>query len=153
MAKILNDINISEIKSTQIVLAGGCFDVIHEGHIEFLRRAKELGKSLIILLESDENIRKIKGENRPLNNQIVRANNLSKLDSVDYIVMLAMPSSSDYYYNLVKNVHPDIIAVTAGDPKIKDKKTQAEMVGGKVVEVMKRNTSYSTTSILNKSKL
>ncbi len=148
MNKIIQDTDIDSIKGEGIVLLGGCFDIIHPGHLEFIKKAKKEGNILIVLLESDKNVRKMKGEKRPLNNQIVRAENLSKIKEVDYVVMLKFPSDSFYYYNLVKLLHPAIIAVTKGDPLLSVKKDQARMVHGKVVEVMERNKSYSTTSIV-----
>ena len=149
MSIILKDSQTKEIASKGIVLAGGCFDLIHPGHLEFLKRSKQLGKTFVLLLESDENIKRKKGEDRPLNNQIVRAKNISKLGIVDYIILLKNPDSSQYYYNLVKSIQPDIIAVTTPDPLIEAKKEQAEMVGGKVVEVMKRDENYSTSKLVD----
>lgn len=151
MTKILKDNEIDKIEKNKLVLAGGCFDVIHQAHIEFLEKSKSEGKILVLLLESDENIKRIKGNDRPLNNQLVRAENLSKLNIVDYIILLNMPDSSQYYYNLVKSIHPDIIAVTSNDPLLSIKKEQAEMVGGKVVVVMKRDENYSTTKMIEKT--
>lgn len=148
MTKILTTHQLNTIPNGKKVLAGGCFDVLHPAHSTFLGNAKDKGNILIVLLESDENIRKIKGSNRPLNNQITRAENLSKLGIVDIIILLEMPTSSEYYYNLVKSLRPDIIAVTSDDPLLNIKKDQAKLVQGKVVEVMKRDKRFSTTQIL-----
>ena len=71
-----------------IVLVGGCFDIVHLGHLIFLEKAKAKGDILIVLLESDENIRKNKGQNRPINNQEDRALFLSKLKMVDKLDIL-----------------------------------------------------------------
>lgn len=150
MAKIIKDTEIEKLKQNGIILVGGCFDVIHKGHIKFLQLSKAQGKKLVVLLESDENISRIKGKDRPLNNQIIRAKNLSKLGFVDFIILLNTPKSSDYYYNLVKSLEPDIIAVTKGDAYLEDKKKQAELVGGRVVEVIKRDQRYSTTKMIEK---
>ncbi len=148
MTRIFNDNNFSAIPKEGVVLAGGCFDIIHPAHKKFLRLSKEQGKILVVLLESDENIKKIKGKDRPMNNQNARAENLSKLESIDYIILLKTPTSSDYYENIVKSIQPDIIAVTAGDKHLSKKNEQAEQVKGKVVEVMKRENKYSTTKII-----
>lgn len=150
MTKIITDKEISKIYDKRIILVGGCFDVIHPAHIEFLKKSKSLGKSLVIFLESDENIKKIKGEKRPINKQNIRAENLAKLLIADTIILLDIPSSSDYYYNLVKRVHPAIIAITKGDPLTDIKKDQAKMVGGEVVEIMERDTKHSTTTLIEK---
>lgn len=151
MNKILKDTEIVKLKNLgKIVLVGGCFDVIHPAHEEFLKKSKEQGDTLVVLLECDENIKKLKGKNRPLNNQITRAENLSKVRDVDYVALLELPNTSKYYYNLVNLLRPAIIAVTVGDPLILNKSEQAKMVGGKVVEVIERNTQHSTTSIIEK---
>lgn len=152
MAIIIKDDQIRRIKSAQLVLAGGCFDVLHAAHIEFLNKSRLKGNALVLLLESDENITKMKGEGRPMNNQNTRAENLSNLTSVDYIILLKNPKSSHYYYNLVKSIKPDIIAVTENDPLLWAKKEQAKLVGGKVIEVMKRNPKHSTTDLLKTKK-
>ena len=116
------------------------------GILERLNSAE--GTKLAILLESDENIKKLKGKDRPVNNQITRAENLSKIDSVDYIILLKTPTSSNYYENIVKSIQPDIIAVTDEDPLLSVKKLQAEGVNGKVVIVMKRNKEFSSTKLI-----
>lgn len=149
MTKIIKDSEIANIKQEGIVLVGGCFDILHPAHLEFLTLSKKQGNKLVVLLESDENIKKLKGDNRPMNNQIIRANNLSKLDFVDHIVILTFPASSQYYYNLVKILEPAIIAVTEGDAYISDKKKQAKLIEGKVVEVMKRDRNFSTSKLID----
>jgi cytidyltransferase-like protein len=148
MSKILDDTNFSSIPKDGVVLVGGCFDIIHVAHQKFLRLSKEQGKFLVVLLESDENIKKLKGKDRPVNNQITRAENLSKIESVDCIILLKTPTSSNYYENIVKSIRPDIIAVTKGDPLLSVKKLQADEVNGKVVIVMERNKEFSSTRII-----
>lgn len=148
MNKILIDSDIEKIKSPNTVLIGGCFDIIHPAHLEFIKKSKKLGENLVVLLENDINIAHLKGKDRPLNNQSVRAENLSKIEDVDYIIMLNTPISSTYYYNLVKSLEPAIIAITNGDPLTKIKKDQAKQVGGKVVTVMERDAKHSTTDLL-----
>lgn len=150
MTKIIEEEAITSIKGNGLVLVGGCFDVIHEGHKKFLELSKKQGSKLIVFLESDANIAKLKGKGRPVNTQIVRAENLSKINDVDYIILLKTPKSEQYYYNLVKLLEPDIIAVTAGDEHLKEKKEQAKLVNGTVVEVMKRDSNFSTTKMVKK---
>ena len=88
MTKIFNDDDLSSIPKEGVVLAGGCFDIIHAAHHKFLKLSKEKGQFLALLLESDENIKQMKGKNRPVNSQITRAKNLSNIESVDYIILL-----------------------------------------------------------------
>lgn len=125
------------------VLVGGCFDILHFGHIYFLKKAKKLGDILVIALESDENTRKLKGPKRPIHTQKQRAEMLKSLSFVDKVILL--PPSPDYL-SLVKKVKPDVIAATQGDPLIKNKEKLAKLVGAKVVMIPKIKTP-STTQI------
>lgn len=144
-AKILvNQIN-NEAKS--IVLAGGCFDILHLGHIKFLEAAKKQGEILLVALESDRNVKKLKGPNRPINPQKYRARILAALTMVDYVILLPpMPTHQDYF-SLVQTIKPDVTAVTAGDPHLKEKIQQAKMVGGKVKIVIPYLKTISTTKL------
>ena len=96
-----------------IVLAGGCFDILHIGHITFLDKAKEQGDSLFVLIEHDENIKKTKGPGRPINSQDDRAKILASLSVVDYVVKLPAIIDNKLYDNLVIQLKPAIIATTA----------------------------------------
>lgn len=121
---------------SKIVLVGGCFDVLHIGHIYFLKQARKYG-DLIVLLEPDEKIRRLKGIKRPIHTQQERAEILSVISCVDYVVLLPILKSDDEYTKLVKLIRPDIIATTENDP-IKNKKSeQAKKVGAKLIEIKK----------------
>lgn len=137
-------------RGLKIVLTGGCFDVLHDAHIQFLFNAKKRDSALVLLLESDENIKKLKGKNRPVNNFEKRANNLEALGFIDLIVKLSPDVSDKYYFNLTKLIEPDIIAVTKNDPQISNKKEQAELAGGKVEVVMDRDENHSSTKLIEK---
>jgi FAD synthetase len=132
----------------KIVLAGGCFDILHVGHIEFLNRARKQGDVLLLLLESDKAITQLKGDSRPLNSQNHRARVLSALENVDYIILLPEPYETEDYRSIVNTIKPDIIAVTSGDPNMAEKKSQAREVGGRVRVVLKKIPEHSTTKIL-----
>ncbi len=134
-----------------LVLAGGCFDILHAGHIEFLKKAKNLGDHLIILLESDENIKRLKGKNRPINNVFDRATILANLKMIDYVIPLKPLKNDDDYTSIVKMIEPDIIAVTHGDPLIEVKENQAKQVNAKVV-VLPKKENYSTSIIAKRFK-
>jgi len=134
-------------KNGTIVLVGGCFDILHKGHMEFLSLSKKLGTNLVVMLESDESAKKRKGKNRPVNTQEERAKVLSSLPYVDFILPIPHLKTDLEYYDLVKKLEPDIIAVTESDPAYNKKVEQAEMVGGKVVEVIKR-LPHSTTQLI-----
>lgn len=130
------------------VLAGGCFDIIHIGHIEFLKSAKKSGDILILLLESDESIKNLKGEKRPINNQKNRSKILSSIEYVDYIIPLPKIYKTEDYNNLVLKLKPNIIAITSGDPNLKNKKLQSKSVNGKIKVVLKKMPDHSTTKLL-----
>lgn len=142
--------HIPRIKSQgKLVLIGGVFDILHPGHLAFLQAAKEQGATLLVMLESDESVRKTKGEKRPINPQGVRAQNLSGVVDVDYVLLLPHLKNDLEYYTLVKSIQPDIIAVTASDPAYNKKSEQAKMVGGKIIEVIRR-LPHSTTDLIEK---
>lgn len=149
--KLKMAINLSETLRSQgktIVLAGGCFDILHLGHLHFLEKAKMAGDVLMIALESDENVKKLKGEGRPINSQKDRAKILTALRIVDYVILLPFMKGHADYFSLVKNLKPDIIAVTAGDPQLKQKKEQAKAVNGKVKVVTPYLKTASTSQLV-----
>lgn len=133
-----------------IVLAGGCFDILHRGHLEFMEKAKNQGEILTLLLESDESTKKHKGGNRPVNKQEDRAYVLSKLEMVDFVICLPFLKNDQEYFDLVEKIKPDIIAVTGNDKRKREKTLQAKRVGAKLIEVIKLNKKYSTSKILKK---
>ena len=155
MSNIINSkkaISISaKLKSEgkTIVLAGGCFDILHIGHIKFLEAAKKRGDVLFILLESDKNVKKIKGNERPINNQKDRALILSALKPVDYVVALKEMKTNSDYDKLILNLKPDIIAATKKSPQIIHNRRQAKLVNAKIALVINRISGKSTTGLAN----
>lgn len=124
----------------KIVLVGGCFDLLHFGHTEFLRQAKALGDWLVVALESDENVRKMKGENRPIHSQEQRKALLESLSCIDEVISLPPMNTHQQYFELVKQIRPTVIAITEGD-QLKDKKRQqAETIGAELVIIPKTPT-------------
>lgn len=119
------------------VLVGGCFDLLHYGHVRFLEEAKKLGDRLVVALESDENVRRMKGEGRPIHNQGQRKEMLEALSCVDEVMSLPPMSSHQEYYDLVTRVAPQIIAITEGDPLEANKRDQATKVGATLVVIPK----------------
>lgn len=136
-------------QNTKIVLVGGCFDILHLGHITFLEQAKKQGDMLFILLESDAMIKKLKGPNRPFNTQHDRAIILSHLQMVDYVVKLEPLMENSTYDKLVIQLKPAIIATTAGDINKKHKQRQAKLIGAKVVDVTSPVSNQSTSRLIN----
>lgn len=140
----------------QIVLVGGCFDILHIGHIKFLESARSLGDVLFVLLESDNNVKKLKGKNRPINPQAERALILTALRFVDFVVLLKHMTTNNKYDKLISQLKPAIIATTKDDPMISHKKRQVSIVGGKLKLVISRIKNKSTSrlaKIIEKEKI
>ena len=136
-------------KGKSIVLAGGCFDILHIGHVLFLKAAKREGDALFLLLESDENIIKRKGKGRPVNALENRAIILSAIESVDYIIPLVGVTKDGEYDRLMVKIKPDVIAMTQGDPQIRQRARQAKLVGAKLKLVINKVENKSTTALIS----
>ncbi len=134
----------------RVVLAGGCFDILHIGHVRFLSEAKKMGDYLVVLLESDQKVRKLKGKNRPIFTQEIRAEMLSALNCVDLVVLLPTIENDSDYMSLVMKIKPNIIAVTENDARIEKKRYQAETVGGelRVIPVVKTLSTSTLAKIV-----
>ncbi len=130
----------------KIVLVGGCFDILHFGHIQFLEKARQTGDYLIAALEPDERI--IDHKNRiPVHSQEERAHNLLALRYVDHIILLPQLHGFDDYLALVKTVNPAIIAVTSNDPQMENKKKQAVAIGAQLIIVTDMIGNFSSSAI------
>ncbi len=149
-ALIIRYKEIQEVKiffeNKKTILVGGCFDLIHFGHLKFLEKAKEQGDFLIVALESDEFIKKHK-KKLPVHRQLERAEILSNLNMIDLIILLPLFKTNNDYFDLVKKVSPRIIAVTVGDQQLENKKKQALEVGAEVREVVTNLKNFSTRNI------
>lgn len=102
-------------KNKRIVFTNGCFDILHMGHIAYLTKAKSLGDVLVIGLNSDSSVRRLKGKNRPVVKEKNRAMVLSALEFIDFIVIFSNLTP----FNLIKAIKPDVL-VKGGDWKVKD---------------------------------
>lgn len=130
----------------KIVLVGGCFDIIHFGHVQFLQKAKQTGDYLVVALEPDERI--VHYKNRaPIHTQQERAYNLSALRCIDQILMLPQLSGFDDYLELVKAIKPHIIAITSNDPLMPNKQKQADAVGAQLMIVTDTIGNFSSSAI------
>lgn len=128
----------------RIVLAGGVFDILHFGHVEFLRKAKALGDILVVALESDANVKRLKGSRRPIQSQDRRRKILESLRFVDKVIILKDKMTDADYRALVNKVRPSVVAVTAGDPMFKKKMEQAAGVGAKIAVIPKVKEASTT---------
>jgi rfaE bifunctional protein nucleotidyltransferase chain/domain len=131
-------------KSQKIIFTNGCFDILHQGHIDYLAQAASLGNKLIIGLNSDESVKRIKGEGRPINNQLARAKVLSALMFTSAVVIF----DQDTPLELIKLVNPNFL-VKGGDyslEKIIGKEFAQETV------IIPFTPGYSTTQTIEKLK-
>lgn len=124
----------------KIILVGGCFDILHFGHINFLREAKKHGDYLIVALESDENVCRMKGDNRPIHSQEQRKEMLEALMFVDEVRSLPPMKTDEDYNALVKEIKPQVIAITEGDPILDKKQKQANSIGAQLIIIPKIHT-------------
>jgi FAD synthetase len=130
-----------------IVLTGGCFDVLHLGHIKFLEAAKKHGDILLVFVESDENVRKTKGNNRPINNQNDRMEVLASIRFIDYVVKMPFMKNNSDYDHVAEQIRPSIIAVTKDSEILRHAQRQAEKIGCEVIQVIARIPERSTSKI------
>jgi len=128
----------------KVVFTNGCFDILHIGHIKLFQQAKSFGDILVVGLNSDSSVRKIKGPERPINRENDRAEILASLSTVDFVVKFAQPTP----YELIKIIKPDVL-VKGSDWK------SGEIIGrefaGKVRRI-KLARGYSTTGTIKKIK-
>jgi D-glycero-beta-D-manno-heptose 1-phosphate adenylyltransferase len=135
-------------KGETIVFTNGCFDIFHRGHIEYLSKSADLGGRLVVGLNSDESVKKLKGSSRPLFDQESRALLLASLSFIDAVVIF--PEETPY--NLIKEILPNIL-VKGNDYAI-EKIAGFDVVlenGGKV-ETIDLVPSYSTSNLIKKIK-
>ena len=122
-----------------VVLVGGCFDVLHYGHVSFLKKAKALGNHLVIALENDDAI--VASKNRKaFHAQHQRAEILESLEMVDEVLLLPTLTTYEVYFCLVQRIKPDFIAYTQGDPQAANKDRQAQEI----------EKGFSTTDLLER---
>ena len=130
----------------RVVFTNGCFDLLHRGHVHLLREAKKLGDLLIVALNSDSSVKKIKGPNRPILSRAERAELIAALEMVDYVTAFDEPDP----YKVIKELKPDVL-VKGGDwagEKIVGREI-VEGCGGKVA-VIPYLEGYSTTQIIER---
>ncbi len=130
----------------KVVFTNGCFDILHSGHTAYLNRAKALGDILIVGLNSDSSVRKLKGPNRPINALDDRAQVLEALSCVDHIV----PFDGETPDELIRMIRPDVF-VKGGDYTRKNlpEADRVEALGGRV-EILPYLAEYSTTGVIEK---
>ncbi len=146
LRKLTEDLKTARKKRKKVVFTNGCFDIIHAGHVRYLKKARSLGDMLVVGLNSDSSVKAIKGESRPIVPQNERAEVLSALSSVDRVVIFNETTPE----KLIKAIRPDILAKGA-DWAAKDI-VGADIVrenGGKVSRITLVK-GRSTTNIIKK---
>jgi len=139
-------LHIWRFKNLKIVFTNGCFDILHRGHIEYLLEASKLGDILILGLNTDDSIRRLKGESRPIQDQKTRSILLAAYSFINAVIFF----DDDTPIELIKIIRPDIL-VKGGDYK-KEEIVGYDFVtsyGGEVI-VLPYIEGYSTTEIINK---
>ena len=130
----------------RIVFTNGCFDILHAGHVRYLAKARSFGDCLVLGLNSDDSVRRLKGPARPINREEDRAEVVSALDSVDYVVLFGEATAEA----LIAKVKPDVY-VKGGDYTL-DTLPEAKIVqsyGGRV-EFVAMVEGRSTTGVIEK---
>ena len=131
----------------KLVFTNGCFDLLHEGHLDLLSNAAAFGDKLFVGLNSDKSVKKLKGDSRPIQNEKTRAKKLLDLKYVDYVIIFDELTPQKLIYAM----SPDVL-VKGGDYK-KNEIVGAEYVisSGGVVKIIPLTPGFSTTSIIEES--
>ncbi len=145
LSKIISDL---KRKGKKIVWTNGCFDLLHTGHIRYLKEAREQGDCLVIGLNSDSSVKKVKGPSRPINSENERAEVISSLHWVDYVMIYEEPHPIKYLLKFRPEVY-----VKGGDYTIdtinQDERRVVESYEGRI-ELINVGENISTTKIIEK---
>jgi len=146
LEKLLEILNGERKKGKKVVFTNGCFDIIHAGHVDYLEKVKSLGDILVVGLNSDHSVKRIKGEKRPIIPQEMRAKVLSSLKPVDYVVIF----EEDTPAKLIEAIKPDVL-VKGGDWPLEKiiGKDFVESYGGRVLTIP-FEYDISTSQIIEK---
>lgn len=132
----------------KLVFTNGCFDLIHRGHIDYLLESARLGDKLIVGLNTDQSVRLLKGEKRPLIDQNSRAFVLAALEMVDAIILF----DEETPYDLIKSIQPDVL-VKGKDYTIEEIAGHDVVLGrGGTVETIELTEGFSTSALIEKIK-
>lgn len=147
--ELRKEIAARQSKGARVVLTNGVFDIIHVGHVRYLREARAQGDLLVVALNDDASVRSLnKGPERPVNPEAARAEVMAALESVDFVIIFSESTAEQ----VVRELKPDIY-VKGGDYKIEDTpEGKAALQYGGQAKSLQFVPGYSTTSILSKSK-
>ncbi|MCH7882764.1 MAG: bifunctional D-glycero-beta-D-manno-heptose-7-phosphate kinase/D-glycero-beta-D-manno-heptose 1-phosphate adenylyltransferase HldE [Proteobacteria bacterium] len=143
-ATLLESLKEAKAAGEKIVMTNGCFDILHAGHVAYLARAAELGDRLIVAINTDESVKRLKGDDRPINNVLPRMAVISALESVDWVV----PFSEDTPARLIEQCLPDIL-VKGGDYQVDEiAGGQAVLANGGEVRILDLIDGLSTSAVI-----
>tara|TARA_B100000029_G_C17042904_1_gene766632 strand:+ start:38 stop:508 length:471 start_codon:yes stop_codon:yes gene_type:complete len=148
LENVIHKIEDFKNNSKKIVFTNGVFDLLHVGHVRYLNEAKNIGDILVVGINSDDSVKKIKGPSRPINTMGDRARILLALKSVDYVISF----DEETPLNLIKEVMPNVL-VKGGDYEIKDIVGSEEVIkNGGLVKSLPFHQGYSSTRFINQIK-
>ena len=130
----------------KVVFTNGCFDILHLGHIDYLEKAKQLGTRLVVGLNTDDSVKRLKGPSRPVNNEEARGRMLAALEFVDMVVYF----SEDTPYNLIEQLKPDVLV--KGNDYLAENIVGADIVkqNGGEIRTINLVKGFSTSNIIDK---
>lgn len=146
--ELMHQVKRWRLQNKKLVFTNGVFDILHEGHIASLSEAASFGHVLIVGLNTDASVKRLKGENRPVNNENSRALILASLVMTDAVILFG----DDTPLTLIKNIMPDVL-VKGGDYTIEQIVGAPEvMANGGEVKIVPIKEGFSTTALIQKMK-
>ncbi len=143
--QLIDAVEMAKMRGEKVVMTNGCFDILHAGHVSYLNSAAELGDRLVVAVNTDESVKILKGEGRPINNTENRMAVLSALSAVDWVV----PFAEETPQQLISEVLPNLL-VKGGDYKPEDIAGAKEVIAaGGEVQVLQFKDGCSTTKVIN----
>ncbi|MBW2995707.1 adenylyltransferase/cytidyltransferase family protein [Candidatus Woesearchaeota archaeon] len=146
----------SRNKENTIVFSTGCYDIFHSGHVVYFNLCKQLGDILVVGLARDDTMKKIKGEERPINTQINRMYLVAGIGDVDYVVSNdeAIPGTRFDYFDIMLDLKPDIFVINENDPGLQKMHERCDELGIKVENMHRNHPDYlesvSSTGIIER---
>jgi rfaE bifunctional protein nucleotidyltransferase chain/domain len=147
-AELRDQVEVWRAQNEQVVLANGCFDLLHVGHVRYLSGAKALGGRLVVAINSDSSVRKLKGAGRPLMPAEERAEILSAMEDVDAVVVFDEPDVRA----LVREIHPDVQAKGTDYTRENVPERDEVLAYGGRVEIVGDPKDHSTSEFLGRMK-
>jgi D-beta-D-heptose 7-phosphate kinase/D-beta-D-heptose 1-phosphate adenosyltransferase len=143
-ASLVEEIRRRRAAGDVVVFTNGCFDLLHMGHVRYLQQAREIGSCLIVAINSDDSVRRLKGPGRPIIGQDERAEMLGSLECVDYVTMF----DEDTPTELLELLRPDVLAKGGSTPHVVGREL-VEAYGGRVL-TLELVEGLSTTKIIER---